>query len=157
MQAYLPHLKGMLPLVPQAVRFYVRFWVAMLESKNGYLLVAARCLQEIWREFGLALLVHDFQPLCLELRTSVEVLTLPQNWSIAERSCFQAWRKGHMQVSTRSLSPSQSPFMVSLSLSIKFQEGLVRLSVHIFNCHKSPWSLVEPTRAFLHLGKHGRK
>eukprot|EP00435_Cladocopium_sp_Y103_P045476 s710_g13.t1 len=44
--AYLPHMKGMLPAVPQAVRLYLRFWVAMLESKNGDTLVAARTLQD---------------------------------------------------------------------------------------------------------------
>eukprot|EP00438_Fugacium_kawagutii_P011899 Skav219180 [mRNA] locus=scaffold648:497610:501113:- [translate_table: standard] len=43
MRAYLPHLKGMLPSVPQAVRPYA----AMLESRNGYSLASARTLQDI--------------------------------------------------------------------------------------------------------------
>ncbi|CAL1127988.1 unnamed protein product [Cladocopium goreaui] len=46
--AYLPHMKGMLPAVPKNVRVFLRFWVAMLESKNGYTLVAARTLQELF-------------------------------------------------------------------------------------------------------------
>ncbi|CAK8996316.1 Hypothetical protein SCF082_LOCUS4735 [Durusdinium trenchii] len=47
-QAYLPHLRGMWPLVPHQVQPYVGFWLALLEFKEGIPLVAARKLQDLW-------------------------------------------------------------------------------------------------------------
>eukprot|EP00439_Symbiodinium_sp_Y106_P026535 s3280_g3.t1 len=47
-QAYLPHLRGMLPLVPASVQPAVGFWVALLQFSGGYPLPAAKALQEVW-------------------------------------------------------------------------------------------------------------
>ncbi|CAJ1459909.1 unnamed protein product, partial [Effrenium voratum] len=42
MAAYLPHLKGMQPLVPNSVQHFVGFWAAMLESPINPLVAAGR-------------------------------------------------------------------------------------------------------------------